>query len=94
MGRGASLDEHNQAAPRRYPARFIAGVVLIVISFLVYPAYPLTLLFLPASVRVKIDVIVALSLLSWAVFGIGIFLAGFQGYEWLKEHWKRRVGGR
>jgi hypothetical protein len=39
----------------------------------------------------KFDAIVALSLLSWAVFGAGIFLAGFEGYEYLKELWKQRT---
>jgi hypothetical protein len=40
---------------------------------------------------VKFDVIVALSVLSWAVFSAGIFLAGLEGYEYLKELWKRRT---
>jgi len=93
MGRGPSLEGHDQEVhPGRYPPRFIAGVVLIAISFLVYPAYLLIILFLPASGRVKISVILALSLLSWAVFGLGISLAGTKGYEWFKKRWKRRIG--
>jgi hypothetical protein len=71
--------------------RFIIGVVLMAMSFLIYPAYPLIILFLPSSGRVKFDVIVALSLLSWAVFSVGIFLAGLEGYEYLKKLWKRRT---
>jgi len=38
-------------------------------------------------------VIVGLSLLSWIVFGVGIFLAGIEGYEFLKELWKRKTSG-
>jgi hypothetical protein len=78
----------------RRRARFIIGVVLMAISFLVYPAYPLIILFLPSSGRVKFDVIVALSVLSWAVFSAGIFLAGLEGYEYLKELWRRRTKRR
>ena len=74
-------------------AQFVAGVVLMAISFLVYPAYPWIIAFLPSSVRVKVEVIVGLSLLSWIVFGVGIFLAGLEGYEFLKELWKRKTSG-
>jgi hypothetical protein len=77
--------------PRR--VRFIAGIALIAISFLVYPAFPIIILFLPSSGSVKFVVIVALSLLSWCAFSAGILLAGLEGYEWLKEAWKRRTGG-
>jgi len=61
------------------------------ISFLVYPAYFLIVVFLPSSVRVKVAVIIGLSLLSWIVFGAGISLAGLHGYEYLKELWKRKT---
>jgi len=63
------------------------------ISFLVYPAYFVIVVFLPASVRVKVGVIVGLSVLSWIVFGAGVSLAGRHGYEYLKGIWKRN-GGR
>jgi uncharacterized membrane protein (DUF485 family) len=72
---------------------FIAGVVLMVISFLVYPAYPIIIVFLPASNTVKISVIVTAWFLSWGVFSAGIFLAGVEGYEWLKKLRRRRAGG-
>jgi hypothetical protein len=81
-----TVDERRRVA-------FIAGVVLIAVSFLVYPAYPLIIVFLPYSVRMKVNVIVGLSLLSWIVFGAGIFLAGFEGYEYLKELCKRKPRG-
>jgi hypothetical protein len=73
--------------------RFIAGIAIIAISFLVYPAYPFIILLLPSSIRVKFGVIIALWLLSWCAFSAGILLAGLEGYEWLKELWKRRTGG-
>jgi hypothetical protein len=72
--------------------RFIAGIALIAISFAVYPAYPIIILFLPSSVRVKFGVIVALWFLSWGAFSAGILLAGLEGYKWLKELWKRKTG--
>ena len=75
----------------RQRALFIAGVVLMVISFLVYPAYPIIVVFLPASESVKISIIVAAWFFSWSVFSAGIFLAGLEGYEWLKGLWKRRA---
>ena len=53
------------------------------ISFLVYPAY-LVILFLSLSDRMKIGVAVLASLLSWGVFCGGFYLAGRDGYEWLK----------
>ena len=59
------------------------GVALMGMSFLVYPAYPL-ILFLSLSDRMKIGVAVLASLLSWGVFSVGIFLAGREGYDWLK----------
>ena len=64
-------------------ARFVAGIVLMAISFLVYPAY-LVILFLSLSDRMKIGVAVLASLLSWGVFCGGFYLAGREGYEWLK----------
>lgn len=72
----------NGGAPRGR-VRFAAGIALIAISFLVYPAYPF-IVFLPYSEGVKIAVTVAASLLSWGVFSAGIFLAGREGYDWLK----------
>jgi hypothetical protein len=68
--------------------RFAAGIVLMAVSFSVYPAYPL-ILFLPFSGQIKAATMVAASLLSWAVFSAGIFLAGQEGYNWLKGLWKR-----
>lgn len=65
--------------------RFIAGVALMGVSFLVYPAYSLIILLLPFSKEIKVGVIAAASLLSWGVFSAGIYLAGREGYDWLKR---------
>ena len=69
-------------------ARFIAGIMLMTASFLVYPAYSVVP-FLSLSDRMKIGVTLLASLLSWGVFYAGIYLSGREGYEWLKRHWKR-----
>jgi hypothetical protein len=57
-------------------------------SFLVYPAYAMILL-LSLSGSMKIVVAVVASLLSWGVFYGGFYLAGREGYEWLKARWVR-----
>ena len=44
--------------------RFIAGVALMGVSFLVYPAYSLIILLLPSSKEIKVGVVAAASLLS------------------------------
>ena len=71
--------------------RFIAGVALMGVSFLVYPAYSLIILLLPFSKEIKVGAIAAASLLSWGVFSAGIYLAGREGYDWLKRLslWRR-----
>jgi hypothetical protein len=68
--------------------RFFAGIALIAVSFLVYPAYPF-IVFLPFSGEMKLGVIASASLLSWGIFGTGTFLAGREGYEWFKGIWGR-----
>jgi uncharacterized membrane protein len=73
--------------------RLIAGIAFIAVSFLIYLAYPVIILLLPSSMRVKFAVIIALWLLSWCAFSAGILLAGLEGYEWLKELWKQKTGG-
>ncbi len=78
-------NETKQRAPKRKGLRFIAGVALMAVSFLVYPAYSIIILLPPFSGKIKAVVIVLASLLSWAIFSIGIFLAGKEGYDWLKR---------
>ena len=83
-----TLRETTNGGVPRSRVRFAAGIALMASSFLVYPAYPF-ILFLPYSEGVKIAVTVAASLVSWGVFSAGIFLAGRQGYEWLKGRRER-----
>lgn len=58
-------------------------------SFLVYPAYLMILFLSSFSDRIKIAVVVLASLLSWGVFCGGYYLAGREGYDWLKRRWNR-----
>jgi hypothetical protein len=73
---------------RRARARFVSGVACIAASFLIYPAYTVILL-LPFPGESKVVATLGASILSWAVFGGGIVLAGQDGLRWLKERWKR-----
>jgi len=73
--------------------RFIAGTALISGSFLVYLAYPVILLILPLAESIKLAAVVAVWVLSWGAFSAGIFLAGPDGLEWLKELWSRMTRG-
>ena len=70
-------------------ARFICGTILIAGSFLVYLAYPIILLMVPASGATKIAATIALWALSWAVFSAGIYLTGPEGYRRLKDFCSR-----
>jgi hypothetical protein len=79
---------------RRKPARFIAGIVLMAGSFLVYPAYPIILLWLPLSASAKAAVSVAVWVLSWGTFSLGAYLAGPEGYAWFKRLRRRIIGSR
>jgi hypothetical protein len=72
-------------------ARFLGGVGLIAVSFLVYPAF-IVILLLPLSIQMKVVVIAAASVLSWATFSAGIYLAGRGGYNWFKGRWRQLTG--
>lgn len=80
--------KHHATTARRM--RFIVGVGLIAVSFTVYLAYFVIALFLPFSGEIKITAIVAASLLSWAGFSVGIFLAGHEGFHVLKRFCLRK----
>lgn len=72
-------------------ARFLGGVGLIAISFLVYPAL-IVILLLPISTQMKVAGIAAASILSWAIFSAGIYLAGRRGFNWFKGRWRQLTG--
>jgi hypothetical protein len=85
---------HPPPAVRQKSARFIAGTVLMAGSFLVYPAYPVIILWLPLSASAKAGASVTVWLLSWGTFSLGGYLAGPEGYAWFKRLWRRITGSR
>ena len=87
-------DADKPRAPTARRLRFWIGVALIAVSFTVYLAYFAIVLLLPYSVEAKVSAIVAASLLSWAGFGLGIFLAGHEGYHLVKRVCRRRNENR
>jgi hypothetical protein len=77
--------------PKR--TRFAVGVALIAVSFTVYLVYFVIVLFLPFSRQTKAVAILAASLISWAGFALGIYLAGHEGYHLIKRvcfRWKKK----
>lgn len=80
-------DEQTQTARR---TRFVVGVSLIAVSFTVYIAYFIIVLFLPYSHETKAAAVVVASLISWGGFALGIFLAGHEGYHLIKRVCLRR----
>ena len=82
------LPTEREATPKR--TRFAVGVALIAVSFTVYLAYFIIVLFLPFSRETKAAVVLAASLISWGGFALGIFLAGHEGYHLVKRICLRR----
>ena len=80
-----------EPAPTTRRTRFAIGVALIAVSFTVYFAYFIIVLFLPFSRQTKAAVVLAASLISWAGFALGIFLAGHEGYHLVKRICLRRT---
>ena len=70
-------------------ARFKFGIALIVASFSVYLAYPVILLLVKTSGPIKAIATFAVWTMSWAVFSIGVFLTGPEGYLRVKAFWSR-----
>jgi hypothetical protein len=56
-------------------------------SFLVYPAYPVLVLW-STSDRARVEVTLVAGALSWGVFSAGLYLAGRRGWVWLRRRWK------
>ena len=89
----ANIDVKAAPAPQQ-SVRFVAGTVLMAASFLVYPAYPVIILWLPLSASAKAGVSVAVWIVSWGTFSLGAYLAGPEGYAWFKQLWRRLIGRR
>jgi hypothetical protein len=77
--------------PRRDRRGFLAGVLLMAGSFLVYPAYPLLVLW-PTSDRTRVEVTLVAAAISWALFSVGLYLAGRRGWVWLRRRGNGRAG--
>lgn len=78
------------ARPRRGRLGFVAGILLMGASFLVYPVYPL-LVVLPVTDGHKVQATAAAAALSWAAFAAGLVLAGRRGWVWLRRRWRGRA---
>jgi len=88
VGRVRHRHGHGEAGrPHRGRRGFLAGVVLMAGSFLVYPAYPVLVLW-PATDRARVEITLVGAVLSWAVFTVGLYLAGRRGWVWLRRRWK------
>jgi hypothetical protein len=85
---------HAKPPVQRKSLRLIFGIVLMASSFLVYPAYPVILLWLPLSAGAKATASIAIWVLSWSAFSLGGYLAGPQGYACFKGLWHRLTGRR
>jgi hypothetical protein len=68
---------------------FWLGVILMALSFGIYPAYPVVP-FLPISTWRKGEVAVALSAVSWGMFFVGSVLVGKNSVAYLKQRFFER----
>jgi len=76
---------------RPHPAVFWVGLLLMVVSFGLYPAYALIAV-LPISRPSKLAAAFSAWLISWGSFSIGSAMAGAEGAEYLHRLWRRRRG--
>jgi hypothetical protein len=93
---GRELKHLRPPLPRPRGFSFWLGVVLIALSFAIYPAYPVVP-FLPISRWAQGGAAVGMSVLSWGMFIAGSLLAGKKGVAYLKQRtseWKERQGDR
>jgi hypothetical protein len=63
---------------------FWLGVVLMALSFGIYPVYP-WVAFLPMSWLDKVGVAAGLAAISWSMFLVGSLFAGKKGLAYLKQ---------
>ena len=78
---------------RRGPWAFRAGSALIVLSFALYPSYPLIAL-LPLPVETRVFGGLAAWAASWSLFAAGTALAGREALGYLKRLITRRIAPR
>jgi hypothetical protein len=68
---------------------FWLGVILMALSFGIYPAYPVVP-FLPISAWRKGEVAMGLAAVSWGMFFVGSVLVGKKGVAYLKRRFFER----
>ena len=68
---------------------FWLGVILMALSFGIYPAYPVVP-FLPISAWRRGEVAMGLSVVSWGMFFVGSVLVGKKGVAYLKRRFFER----
>ena len=83
----------NPVESRRGPWAFRVGSALIVLSFALYPSYPLIAL-LPVPVETRVFGELAAWGASWSLFAAGTALAGRDALDYLKRLVTRRVAPR
>jgi hypothetical protein len=69
---------------------FWLGVILLALSFGIYPSYPVVP-FLPISAWRKGEVAIGLSAVSWGMFLLGAVLVGKKGMAYLKQRFFNRT---
>ena len=75
--------------PKAHPAVFWTGIVLMVLSFAVYPGYGI-IVSSPLSPTVKLEAGIAAWITSWVSFALGSALAGAEGVEFLRRLFLRK----
>ena len=83
-----SCNERGETQEGRRRAIFCAGIALMGISFLIYPLY-IVIPLLTLSLQTKAALIVAGSVISWGIMGVGGVLSGREGYPLLKSCFRR-----
>jgi hypothetical protein len=81
------------AESRRGSWPFRVGSALIVLSFALYPSYPLIAL-LPLTVEKRVFGELAAWAVSWSLFAAGTALAGRDALDYLKRLVTRRIAPR
>jgi hypothetical protein len=69
--------------------RLLFGVILMALSFGIYPAYPMVA-FLPISRWDKAGVAVGLAGISWSMFLVGSVVVGKKGVDHLRQRFFSR----